>query len=417
MKNTYLLGATFLSLFVAFSADAATTKTDSESLFKGDTFFGQVRYRYENVEQDNTRKNANAHTIRTNLGYKTGQYRGFSGLVEGQLVRHIGQDDFNSLDNNQTGFSVVADPETIEVNRAYVQYTGIPDTTVKVGRQFLNLDNQRFIGTVGWRQNDQTFDAVTLVNKSIDDFTLHYSYVNRVDRIFEGTTPPDDLDTKVHVFNASYAHADWLKASAYGYFMEFDDAQALSNQTLGLRATGKMPINDDWTFGYEAEVATQSDHGENPTDYDENYYHIAPKISGHGFTFGAGYEMLQGNGTTAFKTPLATLHKFNGWADIFLNTPANGLEDMYVMGAYKVSNTDTILDGTTLKAIYHDFQGEEAGDFGSELDLSVGKSFTLPDFGQGAKKASLVLKYADYNADDAPYVDTEKFWLQLGVKF
>ena len=48
--------------------------------------------------------------------------------------------------------------------------------------------------------------------------------------------------------------------------------------------------------------------------------------------FKAGYEVLEGapTGGLAFVTPLATLHKFQGWADKFLATPASGIEDAYI---------------------------------------------------------------------------------------
>ena len=421
-----LYATTALAAFLCFSpaAHATTSADDPEILIKDGKFFGEVRYRYEHVDQDNALSDADAHTVRTNLGFQTGVYHGFGGLFEGQIVQHLGDEDFNSLDNGQTTFSTVADPDTAEINRAWIEYTGIPSTSIKLGRQFINWDNQRFIGTVGWRQNDQTFDALTLSNNSIDGLSLRYSYVDKVNRIFEGSSPPDDLEGNIHLANISYKFADWLTAAGYGYWMDFDNEPGLtaatanqSSRTYGLRLTGKAPITEDWSFSYEAEAAMQEDHGDSTINYDENYYLIAPKISGHGFTLGAGYEVLQGDGTNAFRTPLAPLHKFNGWADTFLNTPANGLEDAYITGAYQFSDTGTIADGLKFSATYHDFDGEERGDYGSEWDLSVGKAFTLPDAGQPFKKLNVLLKYADYDAEDAPYFDTQKVWVQFGIKF
>lgn len=390
---------------------------DPANIVKNGEFFGEVRYRYENVDQDGIENEANANTVRTNLGFKTGEFYGFTGLAEAQIVQNLGDEEFNSLDNGQTAFPVVADPDTAQVNRLWIGFHGIADTEIKVGRQALNIDNQRFIGTVGWRQNDQTFDAGTITNTSIDGLKIQYSYIGNVNRIFEGSTPADDLDSSTHIINASYKIADWMKLTAYGYFMDFSNADALSNETYGIRATGKAAINDDWSFIYEAEYAMQEEYGDNPNDYDENYYHIAPGISGHGFTFKAGYEVLEGDGTNAFQTPLATLHKFNGWADKFLNTPANGLEDLYLFGAYKFSGTDTLLDGTKLMAVYHDFEGNEDGDFGNEFNFDISKSFKLPNAGQPFDSLNVKLRYADYEAEDSPYTDTQKFWLQLGVKF
>ena len=112
------------------------------------------------------------------------------------------------------------------------------------------------------------------------------------------------------------------------------------------------------------------------------------------------------------------MHKFNGSADAFLSTPNAGLEDVYVSGAYKVSGTKSLFDDTTFTAVYHDFDSNDSstGDFGDELDLSVEKSFMLPDAGQPFKKLDVLLKYADYNGDSG-VASREKFWLQVGVKF
>ncbi len=377
-------------------------------------FFGEARYRFEHVDQDNALENAKAHTLRTNFGIESGEYKGLKALVEAQMVTHLGSEKFNSLNNGETGFSTVADPDTVELNRAWVEFSGLPETSIKLGRQFINLNNQRFVGTVGWRQNDQTFDSFTVSNTSIDKLKIQYSYVDNVDRIFEGIGDQQDSDT--HLLDLSYKFNDWVNASVYGYWMDFEDAASLSNETYGIRLTGKGAVNDSWTLGYEAEYAQQNDYADNTASYDEGYYHVGAHVSGHGFTFGAGHEVLESDDTNAFKTPLATLHKFNGWADMFLNTPAAGLEDSYAKIVYKPSGTDSVLDGTKFLAMYHDFSGEEGGDFGSEIDLSVSKSFDLPEE-YSLDNLNVQLKYADYNAEDAPYVDTQKIWFQIGTKF
>jgi hypothetical protein len=419
MKNSKKFTLTLAALLTIASPALATTSSDDpEVLVKDGKFFGEVRYRYEDVEQSGITNDAHAHTVRTNLGFKTGVYRDFQALIEAQLVKNFGDEDFNSTTNGNTTFPIVADPDVTELNELWLSWSGLPQTTINAGRQKINIDNQRFVGTVGWRQNDQTFDAVQVANASIENLNLLYSYVGNVNRIQGGDHPLGDLDSEIHLANASYKFADWLKATAYGYWIDLDIAPALSSKTYGVRLNGDVPINDDWTFFYEAEAAIQDDHGNSTASYDEDYYHIAPGIKGHGFALQAGYEVLGGNGTNAFQTPLATAHKFNGWADAFLSTPAGGLEDTYVSASYKVSGTDTSFDGTKFKAVYHDFDsnGGTAGDLGDELDLSIGKSFTLPDAGQPFKKVNVTLKYADYDGDGG-VTSREKFWFQIGVKF
>lgn len=411
----------FTSLIALSSPAYATMSNDDpEILVRDGTFFGEFRYRYEYVDQDGPlpiTEDARASTMRTNFGYKTGVYKDFQALGELQIVHNIGTDRFNDTVNGQTQFPVVADPNVAEINRFWLSYSGLPQTHITVGRQALNIDNQRFIGTVGWRQNDQTFDALKVTNSSIDNLNLMYSHVRNVNRIFGDDNTLGDLDSEVHIANAKYSFADWLNITGYGYWFDFDRLQARSSKTYGARLTGKAPIDDNWSFFYEAEAATQSEHENNPVVYDEEYYHIAPGIKGHGFTFKLGYEELGGDGTSAFQTPLATLHKFNGWADKFLNTPANGLEDYYTLASYQFSGIHDLIDGTKVTAVYHEFDGEESGDFGSELDLSVSKGFKLSEEGFPFKNINFTVKYADYDAEDLPYTDTQKIWFQVGVKF
>jgi len=416
MKKSSIL-RTLLVSSVMFSTFPAMAGNDVESIVKDGNFFGEVRYRYENVEQDGISNNANASTIRTNVGFKTGEYKSFQALIEGQLVNNIGFNEYNSTTNGETTYPVVADPNVAEINELWVTYSGVKDTVFKVGRQKVNLDNKRYIGTVNWRQNDQTYDAAAIINSSIPNLNLLYAYVSNVNTINGGKHALGDLDTKTHLMHANYKVADWLDITGYGYLWDVKLAPSLSAKTFGVRATGSVPINDDWSFFYEAEVAKQSDYGDNTSNYDEAYYHIAPGIKGHGFTLKLGYEELGGNGTTSFITPLATGHEFNGWADKFLSTPTRGLQDAYVSGSYKASGTSSMLDGTKFTAVYHKFDGDSSGDFGSEIDMAVGRKFTLPDSGQPFKDVDVLLKFADYNADDTAYTDTQKIWVQFGVKF
>ena len=419
MMNRLTLKFVFLSTVGVMTLAGAHTALAEQHINDHVTagqFFGEFRYRYEFVDQDGLTDNANAQTVRANLGFKTGEYKNFKGLFETQLVKHLGGERFNDLVNGKTNYPVVADADNIEINQAYVSWAGLPDTKLKVGRQGINLDNQRFVGTVGWRQNDQTFDAALLSYSGLAKTDFEYGHIWNVNRIFGDDHPLGDLDSQSHFARINHRHADWLNATAYGYWLSFKRLTARSSRTFGLRTTGKLPLNEGWTFAYEAELAHQQDYDDNTASYSEKYYHFAPSVAGYGFKAQAGYEVLGGDGSNAFQTPLATLHKFNGWADKFLSTPDAGLEDFYGKVSYKVSTENKWADDTTLTAVYHDFQGDESGDFGTELDLSIGKSFDLPA-GQPFNKVNVLLKYADYDAEDAPYTDTEKFWFQMGVKF
>lgn len=415
-----LYRAPSLLAFLIACASPALANEAEDSLIKKGAFYGDVRYRYETVDQDGPAPitdDATASTIRARLGFKTGVYRDFQALFETDIVGKLGDEDYNDGKNGFTQFPVIADPHTVELNQLWLSWAGIPDSVVKIGRQVINIDNQRFVGSVGWRQNDQTFDAASIENKSVENLALSYTYVRTVNRVFGHEHPQGDWGGDTHLAHASYAFAPWLNAATYGYWLDFDIAPASSDKTYGLRLTGDVPVDDAWTFFYEAEAAKQYDHGDNTADYDESYYLLAPGIKGHGLTLQAGFESLGGDGTAAFQTPLATLHAFNGWADKFLTTPANGLEDAYAKVSYKVSGVNKMVDDTVFDAVYHDFNAEEtSADYGTEWNLQISRTFKTEKTTYPFKEWSASIKYADYDAEDL-FTDTQKVWLTVGTKF
>ncbi|NVJ96651.1 MAG: alginate export family protein [Alphaproteobacteria bacterium] len=401
-KTPFLVAVSSVALL---SAGAATA---TDFIQDGDAGL-EFRYRLELVDQDGFSKNATASTLLTKLWYKTGEVNGFSAYVEGTHTAVIGKDLFNSTVNGNTTRPVVADPETTEFNQGYLQYKN-DMVTLRAGRQGVNLGNQRFVGTVGFRQNDQTYDAVAMIATPAKDLTAVYGYVWNVNRIFGEDHPLGDLDTNTHIFNLGYKGFGFGNITAYGYLIDLNDAPVygLSSATFGVRLDGKKAVSESLKLGYELEYATQSDYKDNATDYSADYWHLSASASTGGFTGQVGYEVLGSDDGVSFKTPLATLHKFNGWADKFLNTPGNGLEDMYASVAYKVPGNEG-LGGTLFKAVYHDFSSDIGGtSYGSEIDLLVSKKIN--------KYFTASVKAAFYNADGFA-TDTNKIWFTVGAKF
>lgn len=360
-----------------------------------------LRLRYESVDQANALKDANAATLRLRLGYETGQYRGFGALVEAETVTALGGESYNSTVNGETAYSIVADPEATEINQAYLSYAGLADTTLKHGRQRIILDNHRFIGNVGWRQNEQTFDAFTLTNASLPQTNITAGYIYNVNRVFSDKSPQGDFKMNSPIFNVSYKGWSLGEVVGYGYLLDFTDLAASSTQTYGLRLKGSAPLGGAKAL-YTAEYATQRDYSDNPRNYNLKYYLVEGGVDLSNAVFKLGYEVLGGNGTVAFQTPLATLHAMNGWADQFLVTPGAGLKDAYL------SATTTVL-GTRLEAIYHDFRADNNSTrYGTEWDLQAVKAID--------KTYAVGAKYARYDAKDFS-VDTDKFWLWAEAKF
>lgn len=414
-KSIHIIATVFVATTALSALPAYAESSDllKKALIDDATPYIHLNYRFEHVDQAGFSRHANASTLRTALGYKTGALYDFSASIEFENVSYLGVESFNNTLNGKTNRPVVADPDSTEVNHAFLSYAGLPDTVIDVGRQPIILDNHRFVGTVPWRQNHQSFDAVTINNRSLPDTTIFYSYVDNVNRIFSNDSPVGDLNGNTHLINASYDGWEYGKLIGYGYLLDFDAAfaQGLSSKTFGARFTGSTPFIDNATLLYTAEYARQSDYGDNPTSYDADYYMLEGGIGYKGLTTKLGYEVLgsDNGGTVAFQTPLATLHKFNGWADQFLTTPAAGLEDIYAHVSYKVSGVNEILDDTQLTVVYHDFSADIGGaDYGSEWNASIGRHFM--------EHYSLLLKFADYEADGFA-TDKQVAWLELGAKF
>ena len=398
---TTILPALFIS-FALQSIGYAGEFTDKVTkAFDDDLVALSFNYRYEFVDDD-VNTDANANTLKTSftLAPKVGDWL-FLGQVDD--VRHIGSDHFNDTRNGQTSYATVVDPEGTGINQLFIRYNGLKNTPITVGRQAIQRANLRYVGGVEWRQNEQTYDAaaISFDNKKL---TLYYSYVDMVSRIYgpDSGSPPRDLNSETSLVDASYTFAPWLKVFGYGYFLDFTDTNAygLSNQTLGLRATGKIGSADAINVDYQAEFGSQEDYGDNPTDYDADYYQLAAQLNVSNYSFLAGYEVLGGDVTAGqgFQTPLATLHKFQGWADKFLSTPVGGIRDANVGATAK-------LFGATFGVYYHDFESDEGSmDYGQEIDVSalwkIGKYY------------SILLKGASYDAKDFS-TDTNKAWIQL----
>jgi hypothetical protein len=403
-KSCYILP---LLLASAGIAQAEATWGDSLSTAVSDGKASlDFRYRFENVDQDGIKKDATANTLRSRITLETAPLSGFSALIEIDDVTNIGSDDYNSFSNGNTQYPVIADPEGTDINQGYFKYAG-EDFAGILGRQRINHGNQRFIGGVSWRQNEQTYDGLRGTWAPMETLKLDLSYVNDVSRIFgpDDGVQPADLKGDNYFLRANYQMAPNHKLAAYGYWLDFDPQRGYasgktvdnSGDTYGVEYSGKF----DW-FSIDAAYATQSDAGDSTLSYDADYYLIELGANFGGLGFKGGYEVLGGDNGVGFKTPLATLHKFQGWADKFLSTPGDGIEDLYV-------GVNGKLGPVKMAAIYHDFQAEDSNaDFGTEIDLVA----TWPI----NKQFSIQAKYAAFDADSIRYTDTDKAWVTLQLK-
>lgn len=365
-----------------------------------------ARYRYEAVHQKAFAKDAEAHTVRLRAGYQTAAMWDLQALIEVEATGHL-SDTFNDTVNGHTTYPVVPDPENLELNRLQILYSGLPDTKVLLGRQEINLDDQRFVGGVAFRQNEQTFDAIRIDSSTVPGLAFTYIYLDRVNRVFGERSTQGHFGGDVQLMNAAYDLKPLGKLTAYAYLLALDNAPALSTQTYGGSLAGQQAIGRHTSFTYRAEAATQHPYAANPAHFDLTYLRGELGVVSGIWSAQGGVEYLEGNGTTGFSTPLATLHKFQGFADVFLTTPPGGITDVYgKAGLAKKDLAPGPITGASLAGWYHDFQSPHGGSLGSEFDLEAVLHW--------GPNISTSLTYASYSGA-AGYTSRDKLWFMIDV--
>ena len=405
-----------IALALLACASGAAAGEDFGKLIEDGKLILDARYRYEHVDQDNALNNANAQTLRTRVGVQSGKWYGLSALVEADNVSRIGDASYNSTRNGQGDFSPVVDPDGSEINQVLLRYDHQYGSAV-LGRQRINLDNQRFVGGVAWRQNEQTYDGALGQLKPLDGLTLTYAYIDNINSIFgpddnrfDNRSNPANIEGHSHLINAQYVLRPELTLTAYHYLLGLDNlaiAPAAAYSTLSSKTTGMRLHGALSGFSYALEYARQRDYAGNPVELSSEYYLAELGYSLAGTAFKVGLEVLGGdNGPSnrAFQTPLATKHAFQGWADIFLTTPAAGIKDSYL-------SAGAPLLGGTLSGVYHDYRAERGSShYGEEFNLSY--AHPVP----GVKGLVGLVKAARYDADDFA-IDTDKLWLQAQYSY
>lgn len=394
---TLLLGA--MGTPEPCSADESSTL--GEALSGGDGGI-DFRLRYEFVNADDIPNNSNALTLRSALHYRTRKWKGFDFYL--QAVNVTAADDASyatgpgPYSNGITDRPVVPDPELTNFSQVYLRFQGF-QSMLLVGTEEINYDDQRFIGSVGWRQNHQTCETFRVTNASIPKTTLNAAAISRVHRVTGASQP-----MTAFLLNGKYVPGKAVALALYAYLIDFVDQNlwGASTATIGGRVDGSIPAGA-FEIPYEAQFAHQTDMAANPNMIDQDYAHLMAGLVRWGVTLKMGYEMLGGSESDGqFNTTLATLHKFNGWADRFLVTPTNGLQDFY--GSLGGSNGQFRWGAT-----YHNFRAESIdSEYGDEWDLLVG--YRAPwgmDF---------FAKSAFYQAD-AHLANMDRFWTWISYSF
>ena len=407
-----LLSLAIVATNSAFASDYNKTIEDALKIGSDGGIKADINYRFENVDQNAgvisptnpaNPKTANANTIRTRMGILSPSFHGVQGFAEYEGT-HAMQSDYNDSRGHNTGFSTILDPAYNELNQLWLSYSGLPDTVIKGGRQRIKFDDDRFIGNVGWRQMETTFDSALITNKSLPNTTINAGYIGNV-QTFTSTTE----NINAPILNVNYKLGDYGNLIGYGYWLDYTEKEnyVKSNQTFGLRLNGATPkIYTNYNLLYTAEWSIQQDYGHQVNTYEVNRYNVMGGFNAYFMTFQGAAEQLNGNGTNAFITPLGTNHAFQGWADLFAGTtPKNGIRDVFGTVSAKVWD-----DSLTIAGVYHDYT-DDTGNiaYGKEWDFQATKKF--------GKHYSVMAKYANYEADNTATTNTQKIWIQGNINF
>ncbi len=316
--------------------------------------------------------------------------------------------------NSRTRYPVIADPEGSEWNQAGIAWdSGLSakanSSQIVLGRQRVVLDNQRFFGNVGWRQNEQTFDAFAATHIVQTNTTLRYVHLDKVHRVF-GQHHPNPLlaqwELDGHLLNFSHIFGVGT-LTGYGYWIENEDLPLSSTQTIGARFSGDKVLSPTCKLLYTFELAQQNDWRDGSANIGARYRLIELGLAHGPTSLKIAQELLGGNGRSAFQTPFATLHAFNGWDDKFLSTPLNGLVDNYAALAGTAGTTQWLM-------AYHQFQADTTNatmprkNYGREWDASISVPFK--------RRFSAIAKFARYDTESFSS-DNRKFWLSIEYRY
>lgn len=382
----------------------------SRALADGVTVIGDARLRYDLIDQSDLANQGEALTLSARVALEWIATDRISALLEiegnGALV-----DDYNATPFPPRDKPFIPDPDHLDINRLQVQARISDQSFLTVGRQALRIDDQRFLGVAPFRQNSRSYDAARVSIRTDATHTFQFGHIGRVNRPLGNRTPIGVFDSDSWFASANFqTPIGRVGVFHYAFDLETDinwsRNKTLASSTTGIRFDGRFhegPVRLD----VEASYARQSDFADNPLSYSADYRLLDIRAFIQAFEIGARFEALGGDTEQAFQTPLASLHKFQGEADVFLATPTDGLVDQAVTLKYNGGRVGPFSD-VTPSITAHQFDADLGGtSYGSELDLVIRAN--LSDL-------QLTFGLAEYNADSFA-TDRQRVFLAIGKRF
>lgn len=326
----------------------------------------QLRPRFTYIEQSNKPERAQALNTRTVLGLRVGPVDDFGFTAQAINVSWAEpKRATNQPGDRLSRYPLVGDPDITDINALHLDYSGLPDTRVRVGRQAIALDNERFVGTADVRQLPMLFDAVAVRNTSWPNLEMFGAHLWAV-RTFFG----DRYGSNTQLLNVRWQPEHGPAIGVYGYFQDQPRIQIQSafadnsNRIVGTRIEGTLNDLARVNWYYTAEAAQQRPHADGDMRIRSNYHRLAFGPSYRAHTLQLTYERLGSNkGLYGMQMPLS-FNTMQGWAYEFFNTPRQGLRDRSIAMAADFGPLN-------VRAKFHRFKADFGGlDFGSEWDVA-----------------------------------------------
>ena len=382
----------FLWAFFAFCA--VFGEAQAEEIFGIDAILlGEARLRYENTRQEGFTESANGLTVSLRTGVEAELLPKVSVLVEGEAV-FAAVDNFNDGTGDNLQFPVILDPNTLELNRAQLQVELREQSFLTVGRQALRLDDQRFIGVAPFRQNQQTFDVVHFATRTKTGATFQAGYFNQVNSPLGSDNINGRFRGDSYFLNANIG-TPLGRFGAYHYAFDLETGldtapnTNFSSVTTGVRYDGRWHA-DEIGLDVEGAFAKQRDFADSLFDFNATYWLAGVRSFWGPARAGFRAESLGADNGVAFQTPVASRHKFQGEADVFLITPDTGVVDYEASALWALGEFGPFRN-VTLSSQYHWFQSAINEDqLGTEFDVKLSAAYDT---------TKLSVTYTDYTAE------------------
>ena len=379
----------------------------SDSISQGHLLL-EVRPRLAVITESVKKEKTDAWTIRTMLGWQTAPFYDFRLTAQYIYTGDIGSGEYNAdpIRNGISPYPLLPDPPHSGANQAFIDYSGLPSTRVRLGRQILRIDDQRFISDVDFRQTPQVFDGVIVTNRSLPETELQLGEFRRMRTVLGRLN-----ELRLHILHAAWNPLPGHTLAAYGYWQ---DQASTGSQTgfannaqriAGTHAEGGFALGEGWQWLYYLAYARQNNIGNGDARIDASYNRVGMGLQARGdLSWGVrlDHEVKGSNrGIYGFQTPLGDFYAFNGWALQYTSTPPQGLRDGWFTFNGRFEKMGWHMEG-------HRFRSDFGGlALGKEIDLGLTYAFS--------HELVVKLQLARFRGGDGARVknDVDKTWLAL----